>query len=89
MKAILLNGKFDLPARAIITEMVQYNGNFGCGLGEEQGCSAETEKGGTVHVYPLKSLTEKAQIRTKECVLAQSWLALETKLPVSCTTLDF
>ena len=69
--------------------MVQYNGNFGCGLCEEQGCSAKTDKRGTVHVYPLKSLTEKAQIRTKECVFAQSWLALETKSPVCCTTLDF
>ena len=83
MKAVLLNGIFDLPARAIVTEMVQYNGNFGCGLCEDQGCSAETDKGGTVHVYPLKNLTGKPQIRTKERVLAQSWIALETKLPVS------
>ena len=77
VRAILLSGIFDLPAKCVIQETVQYNGKYGCSFCEEEGKIVTTQRGGHVRVFPKSSLTEDANLRTKERVLAQALVALE------------
>ena len=48
IKAILIAGNFDLPARCLISVTVQFNGKYGCIKCLQQGESRKTEKGGNV-----------------------------------------
>jgi hypothetical protein len=85
--AILLSGIFDLPAKCIVQEFVQFNGQFGCSFCEEGGKLLTTERGGHVRVFPKVSLMENAPLRTKQRVVAQALVALEHKEAVSFTFL--
>jgi hypothetical protein len=69
-KAILLNGTFDLPARCLVCNMMQFNGHCGCGICEEPGENAQSGNGHS-HVYPMshemaKTSNGHAELRTKE-----------------------
>lgn len=69
-RTVLLNGTFDLPARCLVCNMIQYNGHCGCGLCEEPGETAICGNGFS-HVYVMsheKAITPTghAKLRTKE-----------------------
>ena len=85
LRAILLSGIFDLPAKCLIQEMVQFNGAFGCSFCEVPGKSLKTDNGGHVMVFPQATLTEKAFLRTNVRVMAQAMVALEQGEIVSFT----
>jgi len=42
----------DLPAHALVQNMVQFNGIYGCTFCEQPGKTVTTAQGGNVHVYP-------------------------------------
>ncbi|PIK53036.1 hypothetical protein BSL78_10097 [Apostichopus japonicus] len=44
VKAVVLCGTCDLPARAVMLNMVQFNGAFGCSHCLQKGCSTSTGK---------------------------------------------
>ena len=48
IKAILISGTFNLPARCLISDTVQFNGKYGCIKCLQQRESHKTEKGGNV-----------------------------------------
>lgn len=83
VRAILLSGIFDLPAKCIIQEMVQFNGRYGCSFCEDEGENFKTDGGGNVRVFPKNDLLLNASLRTKERVISQSIVALENKETVS------
>ena len=83
LHGMLLSGLFDLPAKCIIQETVQFNGEIGCSFCEDPGLSLRTVKGGNVRVFPLKSLQKMLTLRSKERVMAQAMTALENNGVVS------
>ena len=69
-RATLLNGTFDLPARCLVCNMIQFNGHCGCGLCEEPGETARSGNGFS-HVYCMshekaKTMSGHEKLRTKE-----------------------
>lgn len=85
-KAILLNGTFDLPARCLVCNMIQYNGHCGCGLCEEPGKTAKSGNGFS-HVYTMshekaKTSSGHAKMRTKESTNANVHKAILTSSTV-------
>lgn len=83
LRAILLSGIFDLPAKCIIQETIQFNGEFGCSFCEDPGEGLKTKKGGNVRVFPLKNVCHDATLRTEERVKAQAMIALENNTVVN------
>ena len=83
VKMFLLSGLFDLPAKCLVQEMIQYNGEFGCSVCEIQGESHETERGGNVRVFPKHEPQADAEfLRTEKRTIAQAFVALEEKTTV-------
>ena len=64
MKAFTICGCFDLPARASVLNVTQFNGQYGCNFCEQSGCSYRTEKGGHVHTFPYISSSPKGPPKT-------------------------
>ena len=54
----------DLPAKALVQNFVQYNGEYGCGFCEQPGRSLRTDNGGTVRVFPYLVDSPKGERRT-------------------------
>lgn len=77
-KAHLILCSVDLPAQAIITNMKQFNGAFGCGYCEQEG-NARPECPGQRN-WPMVS---GAPRRTHESLLANASEATSTNSPVS------
>ena len=48
VKAFLLAGVFDLPAKAAVLNTVHFNGKFGCTYCKDQGLNIRTGQ----HIYP-------------------------------------
>lgn len=80
---------FDLPAKCIVLEEIQFNGFSGCSYCVEEGKSVKAKEGGKgqVHVYPFndQSNTGHAELRTHEGTIANGMKSLEDPLgkPVS------
>jgi hypothetical protein len=55
----------DLPARALIQNFIQFNGEYGCSFCEQPGESYHTGKGGTVHIFPFNHDSPAGPSRTK------------------------
>ena len=83
VRSVLLSGIFDLPAKCIIQEMVQFNGRYGCSFCEDEGINIKTDGGGNVRVFPKNDIVLSACPRTKERVISQAIVALENKETVS------
>ena len=49
---MLLCGSRDLPAKAIVLNMKQYNGEYGCSPCLQSGKQLPLDTEGKVHVYP-------------------------------------
>ena len=54
----------DLPAKALILNMIQFNGAYECGFCEQSGKSLRTENGGNVRVFPYQIESPKGEPRT-------------------------
>ena len=49
----VIGGCFDLPARAMVRNSMQFNGEYGCTYCEQPGDVIQTRQGGLVHIYPF------------------------------------
>jgi len=78
MKAYLLCGTADLPARCILCNGMQYNGSYSCWKCLQPGKTAKVgKKGGHTHVFPFIENQPKQPFRTKDSVLQDSQAALD------------
>ena len=68
VRAILLCGVFDAPARCCFMEMIQYNGFHGCPFCDSAGETVKTGEKGSTHVYPfnISSSTGHGKPRTHQ-----------------------
>lgn len=88
-KVYLVSGIFDLPAKSLVLEEIQFNGFCGCSYCVEAGKSVKAKDGGRgqVHVYPFndESETGHAERRTHKGTIANGMKSLEDPLgkPVS------
>lgn len=67
-KSFLICGTFDLPARALVCNSTQFNGQFGCWKCLQPGGTVSTEKGGRVHAFQFSDY-DKENVRTSQEVL--------------------
>lgn len=86
VKAVLLTGVFDAPARCAVQNMVQFNGFFGCGTCYIRGQSVENLKGTRTFVYKFDTSEENMQrghppLRTHQEVIQHAKLAEESSKP--------
>ncbi len=58
VRAILLSGVYDLPAKADVMNMMHYNGAYGCATCLEPGESTINLNGNKVHTYPFQEGTD-------------------------------
>ena len=80
--AILFSALFDLPAKCLVQEMIQFNGEFGCSVCEIQGQSLETDIGGTVRVFPKHEPEPDEFLRNERRTIARALIALEERTTV-------
>ena len=80
-KVYLISGIFDLPAKSLVLEEIQYNGFCGCSYCVEAGKSVKTKDDGRgqVHVYPFhdESVTGHTELRTHKGTIANGMKSLE------------
>ena len=77
----LYSGIFDLPAKCLVQEMIQYNGEYGCSMCESPGEPLTTDAGGHVRVFPKHHPgPENEAIRTHEKTIAQAEVCLFSKI---------
>lgn len=65
-KVILLAGTCDLPAKCLVLNTIQFNGNFGCNKCLQPGISYKTSGGGNVHIYPYDPNNPTGPKRSKK-----------------------
>ncbi len=80
-RAILLSGVFDLPARAMVLNSKQFNGEYGCSTCLEPGVQTKNLKGNDVHTYPFQADTESGfhELRTHQKTVDDSLNASKNK----------
>lgn len=67
VRAVLLCGTCDLPAKACVCNTMQYNGSFGCFKCLQPGCTVKVgNRGGHVHAFPFNMENVKGPPRTNE-----------------------
>lgn len=80
-KVYLISGVFDLPAKSLVLEEIQYNGFCGCSYCVEAGKTVKTKEDGRgqVHVYPFhdESITGHTELRTHKGTIANGMKSLE------------
>lgn len=81
VKARLLMCSVDLPARAAVLNMIQYNGEYGCCFCEDKGAPRPTSS--LQRNWPF--LTSNTR-RTHRGIISNAKTALEMKMPVSLTS---
>ena len=73
MRAVLLSGTCDLPAKGSACNTVQFIGTFGCFKCLQPGCTVKLgKKGGHVHAFPFKQKNVKGPSRTHPQCLANA-----------------
>ena len=78
-KARLLMCTLDLPAKAIVLNVKQFNGEYGCTYCEDKG-----ETRATSHLHRNWPYSTCSTTRTHDSILQSARESLETKAPV-CT----
>ena len=81
-RCLLLARTFDVPARSLVTETVQFNGKYGCIKCYQEGKCCKTKKGGNVWVCPYAVEDPKVHkgptrvSETTQCceLLVSTWL---------------
>ena len=66
LQACLFNCVCDLPARCMLSNSMQYNGEFGCWYCYQPGKNHKTERGGHTHIFPFKTEKPKGPERSVE-----------------------
>ena len=61
LTAHVICGTCDLPAKALVLNMMQFNGTCGCGFCEQSGKSLRTENNGNVRVFPYQIESPKRE----------------------------
>jgi len=76
---VVLAGTCDLPAKCLVLNCIQFNGEHGCSKCLEPGITLTTSARGHTHVYPYNSLHSfgHCENRTKETHYANTREALE------------
>ena len=77
MRCLLMIASLDLPARALVLNQKQFNGQHGCSFCEDKGTTTDTNP---LHRWWPPNSTSKA--RTHESVLKNAEDATKTKKPV-------
>jgi len=78
VKAYLLCTAADLPAKSLLMNMNQFNGEYSCGKCLQKGQTFRTNKGGSVHIFPYK-INDNIEARTKTACIANAIKAREMK----------
>lgn len=68
-RCFLLTCTCDLPARALVYNATQYNGDFSCTFCLNKGETHKLETGGIVHIFPYNNANPKGNMRTKRTVV--------------------
>ena len=68
-KCFLLTCTCDLPARAMVYNVTQFNGAFSCWFCLEKGETHKLDTGGICHIFPYNSGNPKGVPRTKKTIL--------------------
>ena len=77
-RAMLLCGTCDLPAKAMVYNMTQYNGFHGCSHCLQSGETFKVGQRGKVHIYPYKQDNPTGPKRTNEQLHQHSQEAVDT-----------
>ena len=67
--AVLLAYTCDLPARCLVCNSMQYNGEYGCWKCLQAGQTVKTGPNGHVRAFPFKHVDPKGPLRTNEMTL--------------------
>ena len=74
---MLLCGTCDLPARAMVYNMTQFNGKYGCTHCKQSGEQLLTSATGGVHVYPYIGTDPTGplpQTQKSKCIVMKQFL---------------
>ncbi|KXJ13019.1 hypothetical protein AC249_AIPGENE28187 [Exaiptasia diaphana] len=84
VRAILLCGVFDAPARCLFQEMMQFNGFHGCPFCQSPGETVKTSERGSTHTYPydVSSRTGHGEERTHADTVSNAKKADKERNPV-------
>lgn len=82
-KGFLIFGTADLPAKSIVLNCNQLNGQFSCMSCLHPGETYRTQKGGSVHTFPYDAFMPKHEERTTENCLRDAVLATENRKTVN------
>ena len=80
--AMLLCGTCDLPAKAIVHNMTQFNGYYGCSYCKQSGEQLPTSATGRVHVYPFHGTDPTGPLRTNVDIEVHSYKAVSERKSV-------
>ena len=80
-RGMLLCGTCDLPAKAIVHNMMQFNGHYGCNHCKQNGKQLSTGAG-KVHIYPYIDENPLGPLRTNDETKLHSHEAVATAKPV-------
>lgn len=78
-KVLTIAGKYDLPAKALVLNSVQYNRKFGCQKCEQSGKTVKTGERGRVHAFSFQEMDPKGPPCTNERFADDAKIANETK----------
>ena len=74
----------DLPARASVQNMVQYNGFYGCSFCEQPGETVKTSLRGHVHTFQFDASNPGGPSRKHDVVITHAIQALQKSESVCC-----
>ena len=77
-KAFTIAGTCDLPAKALVLNTVQYNGQFGCQKCEQPGQTVKTGERGHVHAFPFQKTDPKGPPRTHKGFVDNAKMAYDS-----------
>ena len=79
-KAVLLACTCDLPARCLVCNSMQYNGEYGCWKCLQPGKTVKTGQRGHARTFPFNEEDPKGPLRTKELTLQHAKEALNQQM---------
>jgi hypothetical protein len=73
----------DLPGKALVQNILQFNGAYGCGFCEQPGKNLRTENNGNVRIFPYQTESPKGEQRTADACIQYAKEAVETNSVVN------
>ena len=73
----------DLPAKALVQNFIQFNGQYGCGFCEQRGEIVATEKGGNVTTFPFMMNDPEGPRRTQHKCIMEAQKVIREKTMVN------